>query len=189
MLRNLQLFPSLLLLTVASLAVSVPARADFVAMTSLSGTNEVPNPVVTDAFGDAMVSFNTAANTLTYMVNYYNLSGPATGGHIHFAPIGSNGPIVLPFVPGPVDTSGMVNGVLTNSNITAAAIALGLTDISLIAAEIQAGNTYVNIHSSVYPAGEIRGQLATAEPIPEPGSVALVGLGLIGTLVLKRRRK
>jgi hypothetical protein len=47
------------------------------------------------------------------------------------------------------------------------------------------GRAYFNIHSSAFPAGEIRGFL---QPIPEPGSLVLVGLGLGAVMLAVRRR-
>ena len=39
-------------------------------------------------------------NRLTYHISYCGLSGPATAAHFHNAPIGANGPVVFPLVPG-----------------------------------------------------------------------------------------
>jgi hypothetical protein len=52
--------------------------------------------------------------------------------------------------------------------------------------DLMAGLWYVNVHSTVFPAGEIRGQLL---PVPEPSTYALGGALLLGVIVYHQRRK
>jgi hypothetical protein len=52
---------------------------------------------------------------------------------------------------------------------------------------IAANEAYVNIHTSTYPNGEVRGWLVAA-PVPEPGSWAMLGGGLAALAALRRRR-
>jgi hypothetical protein len=49
-----------------------------------------------------------------------------------------------------------------------------------------AGQTYLNIHTIANPGGEIRGQLVVA---PEPSTMALVSMGLVGVATFSRKRK
>ena len=56
-------------------------------------------------------------------------------------------------------------------------------------AGLAADEAYFNIHSSVFPGGEIRGVLhAQQQTIPEPGTIALLGIGLAGLGWRRRRR-
>ena len=51
---------------------------------------------------------------------------------------------------------------------------------------IAAGDSYLNIHTSVEPGGEIRGYLAAAAP--EPATFLLAGAALAGILIRRRKR-
>jgi hypothetical protein len=55
----------------------------------------------------------------------------------------------------------------------------------VLAAGMEAGQTYLNIHTNVFPGGEIRG---TLEPVPEPGTFVLAGLALVGVVLRQKRR-
>jgi hypothetical protein len=170
------------------LGASVPtARADFLAVATLLGSNETP-PNASTAIGFATITFEAAKDDILYTVTFSGLTVPATIAHIHVGPPGVAGPIVLPFtnMGPPSATSGTFSGTLTNADIINQATS-GLTDISQIAAQIQLGNAYANIHDANFPAGEIRGQL---DVVPEPASLILVSMGLagVGSYAWRRRR-
>lgn len=54
--------------------------------------------------------------------------------------------------------------------------------------DILAGRAYVNYHTGQFPGGEIRGQLLVVSVVPEPGTLALLGIAALGFLGLRRRR-
>lgn len=125
----------------------------------LSGANEVP-PVETRATGQATFQLNAEGTEMTYRLIVANIENVRFS-HIHQAAAGVNGPVVVTLYPGPT-TSGRTQGVLAEGTITAADLQGPLEGMSLsdLVAQIEAGNTYVNVHTDANPPGEIRGQIA-----------------------------
>jgi len=132
--------------------------------THLSGKEEVPNPVDTNAQGQAIFQLSKDGTELKFKLIVANIDN-VVGSHIHLAPKGQNGPIVVnlfgaPFVPDPGVT---VNGTLAEGTITAADVVgpLGMQEnpLEALVDMIKADNTYVNVHTVQHRGGEIRGQL------------------------------
>ena len=134
---------------------------------TLSGANEGPTPVNTDASGTATLTIT--GQQIEYTVNVTNIQN-AVVAHIHIAPEGQNGPVRLNLCgtgdPQPACTSG--TGVLaTGSNGTTVGTP-PITFDSLVSA-MRTGGAYVNVHTSsegctvgtpgCNPNGEIRGQV------------------------------
>jgi hypothetical protein len=115
-----------------------------------SGTQENP-PNASTGTGRATVTTDTTANTVTVQVTFSGLTAIDTAAHIHQGPAGSNGPVVVPFTGFPVGvTSGSYQNTLSVTSALAAQIASNPSGF------------YVNIHTTTFPGGEIRGQLAGA---------------------------
>jgi len=154
----------ILVVVLALALLLVPAGASAgasVVRADLSGANEVP-PSGSPAVGSAVVKVQ--GDSLFFRVTGRLLSGPAFGAHIHAAPAGVNGSIIVGLCGLPVaaakpscakpDGKFYVQGLIT----PALAAANGTTVPALWAA-IQTGDTYVNIHTDAFPGGELRGQL------------------------------
>jgi CHRD domain-containing protein len=131
----------------------------------LSGQDEVP-AVETSATGEA--EFTLPANdTMKYRVNVTGISN-ASAAHIHMGKAGENGDVIVDLLNAPEskdkDTAyGMIfRGNITDSILTGPMKGKTLDDL---AAAIESGDTYVNVHTSEHKDGEIRGQLSnTAKP-------------------------
>ena len=173
---------------------------------SLSGPAESP-PNASPGTGTAIVTLDTTANTLRVQVTFSGLfafvpgtSTPSgtTASHIHccttvpFAGT-ANVATTTPTFPGfPLGvTSGTYDQTfdltLGSSYNPAFVTANGGTPTSAEAALIAAmlaGRTYLNIHSTAVPGGEIRGFLVA----PEPSSMIMLGAALLGGMGLRRRK-
>jgi hypothetical protein len=123
----------------------------------LSGSEEVP-PVTTNATGEATYSFNTSVTELTFKVKLANIEDVKFS-HIHLAPKGVNGGVVVTLKADRVD--GPVNGEYAEGKITAADLSGNLKGgpLSILKAAMESEYTYTNVHSDEYPAGEVRGQI------------------------------
>jgi hypothetical protein len=161
----------LILLALVSSAMLLPGTvataepaAPPVFQTSLSPGEEVADPPVESvARGNAVLRLSKDGTELHYRVTLSRIEN-VTMAHLHLAPAGANGPVVVwlyPSQPPPQLIEGRVNGVLAAGTITASDLVGLLAGATLedLVAEIAAGNVYVNVHTSAYPAGEVRGQL------------------------------
>lgn len=156
----------------------------------LSGANGVPPTGATGTgvatlFYDDNNSLITTDDSYSFALSAFGLSGPATGMHIHApAPVTGNAPVIVPLTE-PTFTVFNSGGTLL---IGGAGVA---PPSASFLSTLQAGLAYVNIHTSLSPGGEIRGQLFQVAVVPEPASYAmlLAGLGVVGLLARRRSSK
>lgn len=143
--------PTLFLSGVVSiLLASAPAFADTGFVAYITGLQEVP-PTSTPGYGTGTFLLNTAQTQISYSITFSDLITPMTAAHIHNAPEGSNGSVKLNLA-GAGATSGTLAGLWTTTQPTQPLTSTLLT-------ELFAGKLYINIHTSTFPGGEIRGQI------------------------------
>ena len=139
----------------------------------LTGGQE--NPAVSSTGnGRASVSINSAGTQALVSVQWADLSGNLTVGHVHTGLFGSNGPVVCNLSPPAVIAGAVVDVLCTFS-------AAQITTL-------KRGGLYVNLHTAANPGGEIRGQivprkallarLSAAQEVPANASLAK-GFGFV----------
>ncbi len=116
---------------------------DFLVSARMNGGNEVP-AVTTPAIGVATITFNSAYTQATLNATVSNLSSTVTGAHIHKGKAGTNGAVVFNF------SSDIKVGRITKT------FAVTRQDV----ADFIDGEFYLNVHTTINPGGEVRGQLA-----------------------------
>jgi hypothetical protein len=156
----LMLVAGLLLMTMPAGWAGVDADRNFAA--HLSGREEVP-PADTKATGQATFQLSRDGTELSFRLNVANIEN-ITQAHIHLAPAGANGGVVVWLYPdGPPAQliPGRTQGTLAKGTITADDLVGALAGAALddLVEEMKAGNAYVNVHTSQFPGGEIRGQI------------------------------
>ena len=130
--------------------------------THLSGDEEVPARD-TSAQGQAIFQVNGDGTAISYKLNVANIEN-VTQAHIHLAPAGTNGGIVVwlyPAAPPLQLIPGRTQGTLGEGEITAASLVGSLSGkpLSDLLDAIHDGRTYVNVHTLQFLPGEIRGQI------------------------------
>lgn len=146
-----------------ALLVSVaPAAAQDVQLTAtLTGGEETPAPgLLTGAVGTANVTLDLANKQIIVDLLVLNLPNNSTAGHIHIGPRGIAGPVVIDFAfpTGRTGDFGLQFRLGTRDFRPRPEIGILTIDDAIQA--ILNGNAYVNVHTSAFPGGEIRGQLS-----------------------------
>lgn len=165
---------------------------------SLSAANEL-HPVDSPATGVATLFYDTADNTYDFSMSVFNLTGPATAFHIHGAATATETATVrvgldsAPFVNLKSGGTLLVGGSGVAAPALIAATASSGTNAGHPAMSflemLQGQLAYVNVHTAMFGAGEVRGQLVQVAVVPEPGTYALMLGGLAAVGFLARRRK
>ena len=150
------------LLVAAALMGTATGQARTTWYAPLTSAEQVPRNT-SAATGQASFELAPGGNALRYWLFVNTLTNPSQG-HIHIGPAGQNGPVAVwlyPPAPPPRPIAGSVTDMVAEGTITAANFVgplQGQPFAALITA-LNNGTAYVNVHTSQFPGGEIRGQI------------------------------
>ncbi|MCS0628638.1 CHRD domain-containing protein [Telluria mixta] len=190
---------SVLALAAASTALAVPAAAapaDPSYRAVASGALESPPNA---SPGTSLVTIDLGGTQLLVDLPFRDLVGTTTAAHIHCCTstaFTGTAPVAVPFQDFPLGvTAGSYNQAIPLDDPSfwdpAFVSAHGGTVAGATSAfvdGVNANEAYVNIHTDLYPNGEIRGWLVAAPPVPETAEWSMLAVGLAGLMWMSRRR-
>jgi len=193
---------ALLLALAASMLAATPSA--FAEITyyraTISGPSEAP-PNPSPGAGIASIIIDDVAHTMQLNVPFIDLLGTTTAAHIHCCtvdPLAGTAMVATTLPTFPDFPGGVQSGLYTRTLdltdpasynpafITAFGGTAATAETALLNG-INLNQSYLNIHTTEYPGGEIRGFLVQS-PIPEPASWAMLGVGLAGIAFSLRKR-
>lgn len=190
--RVLVLVLGLAPLLITNVALATP----IVFVATLLGSNEIPS-VSSMGIGSAIVTIDPAAHFLEVNVTFSGLTGLTTAAHIHCcAPQPANVGVATatPTFPGfPLGVTSGTYDMIFDTSLASTwnpnfIVAHGGTVPGAEAAffaGMLAGQSYLNIHTNLFPTGEIRGVLL----VPEPATLALFSAALLALGFVRRRKQ
>jgi len=128
----------------------------------LSGFQEVP-AISTQGTGSLRLRVNEGGTAISFELSYANLEGGAvTAAHIHFAQPGVNGAPIAFLCGGtkpacPVAPATISGTIVAADILDASAQGIAAGQLGEALRAMRAGVTYVNVHTGLFPNGEIRG--------------------------------
>lgn len=166
----------LLLSVLATSLFAAPAGAAIIGLSaSLDGTQaDAGAGTGSSAVGSIDLTYDTLTNELTWSGVFSGLMEPFTVAHFHGPAAANEGAGVqvgTDVVLGAGDLSGTSIGIATLT---------GTQETDLLAE-----TWYWNVHSTFAPGGEIRGNISR---VPEPGTMMLLLMGMMGVLVRRSHR-
>ena len=132
---------------------------------NLSAAQEVPDPAVdSDGEGRVRARFARDLSNVFIELKVKKLTGAATGAHLHCAPAGQNGSIILDLQPRTGGSNDrIVRHRFDNGDLAAvdclAACGIDITTIAALRFAAEQGCIYANVHTNSFPLGEVRAQL------------------------------
>jgi hypothetical protein len=167
---------------VAAAGASMPAmssphaeefHANLVGFNEVGELNNEDGAILTQGNGTLDLWLDRQNETLTFSLKFQNLSAPVTQAHIHFGKVHMAGGVMVFFcsnlATAPAGTQpcpasgGTVTGTLTAANVLAIAgqnVTAG--DFNAVTEALLSDTAYANVHTTNFPAGEIRGQVVRA---------------------------
>jgi hypothetical protein len=169
------------------------ADAALVTFSAMLSGSEQPTPNSSPATGTVLLTLDTAANTYDVNLSVMNLD-PATltnvnsfsPVHIHQGGPGTAGPVLSD-----------LGGLAARTDFGSFGFTYVGNDLPVnvldpnTQSELLNENTYINVHTSAFNGGEIRGQLTrvpTVSAVPEPGAMLALSLGAVGLAGYQIRR-
>jgi hypothetical protein len=137
----------------------------------LTGYEETPSAVSTTGTGSFNARISNDESRIDWELSYSDLEGAVQQAHIHFGQKSVTGPITVFLCTnlgnGPAGTQpcpappATISGTIVAADVTNLANERGISagELDEVIAAIRAGATYVNVHSTRWPGGEIRAQI------------------------------
>ncbi|MGZ4413871.1 MAG: CHRD domain-containing protein [Gaiellaceae bacterium] len=149
-------------------ALAGGAESNVKTVTLIGYQEATPAGVATDATGTFSATIDDASKTITFELTYRGLSGPALFAHIHFGNRYDSGGVAAflcgggtkPACPPGTTTEADVKGTITPADVVGpAAQGIAAGEWQKVVDAMRAGVTYANVHTPMFPLGEIRAQI------------------------------
>jgi CHRD domain len=149
--RRIVMLIAVLAVALAAAAVATAGNGGRPLSATLTGAAEVPGPGDSDASGEAFLRLNQGQERICFTVSWADIDGTVLVGHIHPGAAGEVNPPLVDLFFGPLPGTGSASGCSQDPDI----------DRGLIKAiRKHPSDYYVNVHSTEFEAGAVRGQLS-----------------------------